>query len=161
MLGYTCAGACTRGFMESGCITCSAVISVGPCAYWSHVLPWPISFSIVVPWLQDIPASCRCMQGEHAYRLEHPTLSSVLFLSGDGAVESNTGGATGGGGPTLILDQTAQQGLAARGWAAQPAFGRLLVFPGCLLHSVLPGKGWFNEMQTHCDPFGQAPVVHS
>ena len=44
------------------------------------------------------------------------------------------------GGPTLILNQTPEDsGLAADGWLAAPAAGRLAVFAGNLLHGVVPG----------------------
>ena len=80
------------------------------------------------------------------YRLLHPALSSVLYLTAQG-------------GPTIILDQTAHRGLAAasqpsaaasqrgagaqllaeRAWLVQPKAGRFAVWSGDLLHGVLPG----------------------
>ncbi len=77
------------------------------------------------------------MQGKEAYRLMHPALSSVLFLS---EPAPRPGRCSPSQGPTLVLDQSAdQEQLAGRGWAAHPSFGRYLVFPGHLLHGVLPG----------------------
>ena len=56
-----------------------------------------------------------------------PLVSSVLYLE------------AGGGAPTLVAEQRYGDGeLAQRGWLAQPARGRLLMFEGSLLHGVLP-----------------------
>jgi hypothetical protein len=83
----------------------------------------------------------------------HPRVSSVLYI-------------TSAGGPTLVLEQTPQQGvgtgaaaagagaaaagaegcdddarlLAHRAWLVRPASNRLLLFQGDLLHGVLSGS---------------------
>ena len=80
-------------------------------------------------------------QGLDSYRLEHPVLSSVLYLSGSTGRPSSAadkGGGGGGGGPTVVLDQTPEGGPAMRAWAVHPAEGRFLAFSGNLLHGVLP-----------------------
>lgn len=66
-------------------------------------------------------------QGLHHYHLQHPLVSSVLFL-------------TESGGPTLVLDQDPQGPLASRGWLVQPCPNQLLAFKGNLLHGVIPGR---------------------
>ena len=53
-------------------------------------------------------------------------MSSVLFL-------------TAHGGPTVVLEQGAADGLAPRGFRVMPAENKLLCFPGSHLHGVLPG----------------------
>ena len=58
----------------------------------------------------------------------HPTVSAVLFLS------DNYGGA-----PTLVTDQTLDNGsVATQAWLCHPAVNRLLLFDGNLLHGVVP-----------------------
>ena len=42
-------------------------------------------------------------------------------------------------GPTLVLDQTAEEAEGGRAWVAHPVQGALLAYPGNLLHGVLPG----------------------
>ncbi len=94
------------------------------------------------------------MQGAAAYSLVHPLYSSVLYLSaphttlGPGTGSHSTGDPntcghnTCASSPTFILDQVPGQAqLAERGWAVAPRTGRYLVFPGNLLHGVLPGRG--------------------
>ncbi|GAX75956.1 hypothetical protein CEUSTIGMA_g3399.t1 [Chlamydomonas eustigma] len=96
-------------------------------------------------------------KGLSSYKLMHPTISSVLYLSPspmhnpvscDGSEQAplkrrttSTGEHRGGlqGAPTIILDQVAgSRSLAERAWAAWPKIGNYLVFPGDLLHGVLP-----------------------
>eukprot|EP00808_Paulinella_micropora_P016106 g33807.t1 len=63
--------------------------------------------------------------------IRNPIASSVLYLSASGV-----------GGPTLVTDQavTATR-LATQGWLAAPAFNRLVLFDGSVLHGVIPGRG--------------------
>ncbi|MEW5317680.1 MAG: hypothetical protein WDW38_008962 [Sanguina aurantia] len=68
----------------------------------------------------------RALRQATSYKRVHPVLSSVLFM-----------GQTGG--PTLVLDQNPLQPLADKAWAVHPSPGRYLVFPGDMLHGVLPG----------------------
>lgn len=61
-------------------------------------------------------------------RIVSPTVASILYLS-------NTGG------PTLILDATPSRVAAPRaGLAVHPRAGRFVMFPGALLHGVVPGR---------------------
>ncbi|KAK9902068.1 hypothetical protein WJX75_003099 [Coccomyxa subellipsoidea] len=64
--------------------------------------------------------------GAAKYRLVHPVLSSVLYLSG-------------AGGPTVVLEQSATDGLAERAFLGTPSENTLFCFPGNYLHGVLPG----------------------
>ena len=58
----------------------------------------------------------------------HPIYSSVLYLTGEPH-----------GGPTLVLDQTPDSTEnASRAWSCSPKDNTFLVFPGNLLHGVLP-----------------------
>ncbi|KAL3136683.1 hypothetical protein ABBQ38_005919 [Trebouxia sp. C0009 RCD-2024] len=66
-------------------------------------------------------------RGLDQYRLDHPVISSVLYL-------------TAAGGPTVVLDQHPSACLAERGWLVQPCPNQLLAFQGNLLHGVIPGK---------------------
>jgi hypothetical protein len=68
---------------------------------------------------------------ENTLKLEghvvHPIVSSVCYLSGEGAS------------PTFVLDQTVfQEKLADKGWLATPQRAGFLTFPGDRLHCVLP-----------------------
>lgn len=62
--------------------------------------------------------------------MQHPLLSSVLFLAGEGA------------GATLVLEEWLGKPTAAtRAWLVPPFPGSLLLFEGRLLHGVLPKPG--------------------
>lgn len=67
----------------------------------------------------------RC--GETRYQRQHPVCSCVLYLSATG-------------GPTLIIDQEPESQLGSKGWLAHPVVGRVVAFPGSLLHGVVPGS---------------------
>ena len=54
-------------------------------------------------------------------------------------------------GPTIIIDQTALSVLGSQGWLIQPRQNQLVVFPGNLLHGVLPGAHCWSCRQA----FGQ------
>ena len=58
-------------------------------------------------------------------RVVHPTFSSVVYL-------------TGGGDPTLVLDETLDGAAASRAWLVHPRRGAFMTFPGNLLHGVVP-----------------------
>lgn len=65
-------------------------------------------------------------------QIHHPVLSSVLYLTGD--PES--------AGATIVLDQTPDATTnATRCWRNVPVPNSLLMFPGNLLHGVLPCRG--------------------
>mmetsp|Transcript_9170 Transcript_9170/g.23438 ORF Transcript_9170/g.23438 Transcript_9170/m.23438 type:complete len:359 (-) Transcript_9170:81-1157(-) len=63
-------------------------------------------------------------------RLQHPIVSTVLFLSALG-------------GPTIVTSQALGHGGAepSAAWLTAPVPNRLLAFDGRLLHGVLPGSG--------------------
>jgi hypothetical protein len=62
----------------------------------------------------------------------HPVVSSVLYLTGSSS----------GGGSTIILEQTPDSETTAnRAWVSAPKDNSLMVFPGNLLHGVLPCQG--------------------
>ncbi len=64
----------------------------------------------------------------------HPVASCVIYLS-SGAAERV-------GGPTLVTTQRrCDSSLAREGHLAFPAYGRLVVFDGSVLHGVVPGRG--------------------
>eukprot|EP00793_Prasinoderma_coloniale_P004324 PRCOL_00000084-RA len=61
----------------------------------------------------------------------HPIASAVVCLSSGGV-----------GGPTLVTTQTSgDDRVGERGWLVEQTRGRLTVFDGRLLHSVVPGRG--------------------
>ncbi len=69
----------------------------------------------------------------------HPAVSSVIYLSGNGA--EGVGDSEDAAGPTLVLDQRVDDTqLATRSWLSHPAQGAMLTFPGDRLHGVLPGR---------------------
>ena len=64
--------------------------------------------------------------------VSHPIVSSVLYLTGSG----------GGGGSTVVFDQTPESTeVAKQAWISQPVDNAFMVFPGNLLHGVLPCTG--------------------
>jgi len=64
--------------------------------------------------------------------ITHPAFSSVLYLTGG----------SGGGGATVLLDQTPDsKENAASAWLARPVDNSFMTFPGNLLHGVLPCPG--------------------
>ncbi|CAL8466087.1 g5623 [Coccomyxa elongata] len=65
--------------------------------------------------------------GAAKYRLLHPVLSSVLYLSSTG-------------GPTVVLEQSATDTLAEQAFLCNPKENVLFCFPGKYLHGVLPGQ---------------------
>jgi hypothetical protein len=82
--------------------------------------------------------------------VSHPILSSVLYLtSGGGAKSNDTTGQGGGGrsgGATVIFDQTPDSvDNAERAWCSLPIDNSFMVFPGSLLHGVLPCLGQATE----------------
>lgn len=67
-------------------------------------------------------------------KVTHPILSSVLYLTGGG--DDNKGGTT------IILDQTPESTENAdSAWLSAPRDNSFLLFPGNLLHGVLPCPG--------------------
>ena len=58
-------------------------------------------------------------------RVVHPAVSSVLYLSG-------------GGDPTLVLDEALDGPPASAAWLVHPQRGAFMTFPGELLHGVVP-----------------------
>ena len=57
----------------------------------------------------------------------HPIVSCVLYIQ------------SGSGAPTLITDQTLEEGsYASEAWLCRPENNRLLMFDGSVLHGVLP-----------------------
>ena len=111
------------------------------------------------------PVSPASSQGLGSYQLMHPSLSSVLFLSGPNSPKQqqhrDEGSGSTGGGPTVVLEQTpGSPHLAERAWVAHPLPGRYLVFSGDLLHGVLPeaDERWeVQRGQRGSDEEGQQP----
>lgn len=66
--------------------------------------------------------------------IDHPVLSSVLYLTG--------GGSNSGSGATIVLDQTPDSPQnATSAWYSPPVDNSFMAFPGNLLHGVLPCLG--------------------
>mmetsp|Transcript_24225 Transcript_24225/g.52770 ORF Transcript_24225/g.52770 Transcript_24225/m.52770 type:complete len:684 (-) Transcript_24225:1087-3138(-) len=67
----------------------------------------------------------------------HPILSSVLYLRG-----GSTGHAVSPAGSTIVFDQTPDsEQVASKVWTSQPRNNTFMIFPGDLLHGVLPCPG--------------------
>ena len=74
--------------------------------------------------------------------ITHPIVSSVLYL---------TGGADSGA--TIVFDQTPDsKDIAKHGWKSRPQDNSYLLFPGNMLHGVLPCPG----KQSNKDPSSQS-----
>ena len=70
--------------------------------------------------------------------VSHPLISSVLYLTGGG---DNAAGQSHGG-PTIIFDQTPDStSNADQVWYSHPINNSFMIFPGNLLHGVLPCSG--------------------
>ncbi|KAF8059369.1 hypothetical protein HT031_005174 [Scenedesmus sp. PABB004] len=152
--------ACGGGAAAAAAAAVAAAATHVEC--WAHTRPpW-------APHQLHFDAAEGAMRrGLAAYRLAHPAASSVLFLSASGGptlvLEQDTaGGASPGPSPEqrepgvppptkrarpaqaqVEVQAQAQQEqrppLAVRAWLAHPAPGRMAVWPGDLLHGVLPG----------------------
>lgn len=71
--------------------------------------------------------------------ITHPIVSSVMYLTGN---EGDSGDTTFPAGATIVLDQTPESEKAAElSWRSVPRDNTLMVFPGNLLHGVLPCPG--------------------
>ncbi|KAL7569688.1 hypothetical protein ACA910_008338 [Epithemia clementina (nom. ined.)] len=86
--------------------------------------------------------------------ITHPLYSSVLYLTGQGD-----------GGATIVLDQTPDSTtVAPRAWKNSVANNTFLVFPGNLLHGVLPCQSSSNsstnrEQEPHLNNLHTKPKV--
>lgn len=73
---------------------------------------------------------------EQEQKITHPVASSVLYLT---TGSSNSGS---GSGSTIVFDQTPDSTLVAqKAWVGQAKDNSFMVFPGNLLHGVLPCPG--------------------
>jgi hypothetical protein len=62
--------------------------------------------------------------------IRNPVIGSVFFMSENA------------GGPTVVTNQPFKSTkLGTHGWSVHPKENRLVVFDGCMLHGVVPGKG--------------------
>ena len=94
--------------------------------WWTHTRP--ISANLGHPLHFDTDEVL--LQKEK--KVSHPIISSVLYLTGAG----------GGGGSTVVFDQTPESTeVAKQAWISQPMDNAFMVFPGNLLHGVLPCDG--------------------
>lgn len=71
-------------------------------------------------------------------KVTHPIVSSVLYLTGAKHGSSETAKA----GATIVCNQTAaSQEVASKAWVSHPKDNSFMMFPGNLLHGVLPCTG--------------------
>ena len=71
--------------------------------------------------------------------ITHPIMSSVLYLTGGAQGEQS---AASPGGSTIVFDQTPDaKTVAPKIWASQARDNSFMIFPGDLLHGVLPCPG--------------------
>lgn len=76
--------------------------------------------------------------------VHHPLVSSVLHLTGDGSSS----------GTTIILDQAPQsKDVAPVCWRSIPQDNTYMIFPGDLLHGVLPCPGRASISSSDSDPY--------
>ncbi|CAB9515936.1 Inherit from virNOG: HhH-GPD superfamily base excision DNA repair protein [Seminavis robusta] len=94
--------------------------------WWVHTRPVQANLGHNLHF--DTDEALLLQEGE----ITHPIYSSVLYLTGGKA----------GGGATIVLDQTPNsEEIASKVWRCVPQDNTLLVFPGNLLHGVLPCPG--------------------
>lgn len=106
--------------------------------WWTHTRPIKANLGHNLHF--DTDESLLAQDG----RVTHPILSSILYLTGG----SKTMEARSPGGATIILDQTPHSTeVSEHCWQGNPVDNSFLIFPGNLLHGVLPcpGKTQFNE----------------
>jgi hypothetical protein len=85
-------------------------------------------------------------------QITHPIYSSVLYLTGGGTSSKSAG--NGGGGATVVLDQTPlSEQVASQAWRCPPQDNTFLVFPGNLLHGVLPCPGSEQALQQETEQY--------
>eukprot|EP00956_Cyclotella_meneghiniana_P008173 scaffold10872_cov66-Cyclotella_meneghiniana.AAC.6 len=71
-------------------------------------------------------------------KVTHPIVSSVLYLSGANQMTEETAKA----GATVVFNQTPKsKAVASKAWVSHPKDNSFMVFPGNLLHGVLPCTG--------------------
>ena len=86
------------------------------------------------------------LQGKQEQEVHHPLLSSVLHLTGGGDKTSCSSMMSGA---TIVLDQTPRSKCVAPVcWRSVPQDNTFMVFPGNLLHGVLPCPGREQQQQT-------------
>jgi hypothetical protein len=72
----------------------------------------------------------------------HPIVSSILYLTGGSKSQPQGGSGGGVGGATVIFDQSPDSDRVADfAWLSPPVDNSFVVFPGNLLHGVLPCRG--------------------
>ncbi|CAJ1957246.1 unnamed protein product [Cylindrotheca closterium] len=89
-------------------------------------------------------------------KVTHPILSSVLYLTGGD--DDNKGGTT------IILNQTPDsKEVADSAWLSAPKDNSFLLFPGNLLHGVLPcpGRGQPDDKEEGNTPQSQKDLIRS
>ena len=76
-------------------------------------------------------------------RVTHPTISSVMYLTGAGRRDAGGDLSTAAAaGSTVVFDQTPESKEVAPGaWVSHPRDNAFMIFPGNLLHGVLPCIG--------------------
>ena len=78
-------------------------------------------------------------------RVSHPIISSVMYLTG---AERDEDIASASAGPTIVFDQTADStDVAPKAWISTPQNNSFLIFPGNLLHGVLPCSGGCSDVK--------------
>jgi hypothetical protein len=79
-------------------------------------------------------------------KITHPILSSVLYLTGGSSSSSKESSPAGA---TIVLDQTPESSQVAQvAWRSIPRNNTFMVFPGNLLHGVLPCPGSADDVTT-------------
>ena len=101
--------------------------------WWTHTRPIRANLGHNLHF--DTDEAILAQQGQ----VTHPILSSILYLTGGGVSGSINDSRSGS---TIILDQTPDaKEVAAQCWQGRPVDNAFLLFPGNLLHGVLPCPG--------------------
>jgi hypothetical protein len=87
--------------------------------------------------------------------ISHPIISSVLYLTGGDSATNNSSP----GGSTIIFNQNPNAtSNADRAWYSQPKDNSFMIFPGDLLHGVLPCSGTTTD-KDHDTLTSREPVI--
>jgi len=87
----------------------------------------------------------------------HPISSSVLYLTGDDNSANNCSKKHPAG-STIVFNQTPEsEEVAKNAWISQARDNSYMIFPGDMLHGVLPCPGRQNEKDNTSDDSGEVP----
>ena len=115
---------------------CSESIVVVGYEWWVHTRPTRNSLGHPLHFDTDESLLARDKT------VSHPIISSVMYLTGAERDKDASAG------PTIVFDQTADStDVASKAWISKSQDNSLMIFPGNLLHGVLPCSGGCSDLE--------------